>query len=534
MNRVAAADTRKPSTEWEKGQGFSSNSSTIFSPSVAMLSSPSQPIPIAKKSNIPTPNLVLPTIDGYTVSHSLLIDNMPTDAYGFLLDERHGQTVGEYREFERRYTSKYERQVQRWANIVPLAKGDLVVFPPPSDKIKRALRKGVPKDLRPKAWFYYSGAQAKQDEEPKRYVDLVRTAQQNLNSPLYNQIESDVSHTFANNRRFRALSMLSPPQVCDSTADYCHIREEPRSHAALKRILMAIAYAFPNVSYTNGLNFIAAALLLVTENEPRSFWILHCILEKLLPNNFYTDMNLGCNVEQDVLGALIAWKLPAVHRKLQELEMSLHIVTSTWFTHLFVDQLPFETLLRVWDAFLLEGSKVILRVSLALFKINQDELIKITDPFELAAFIRNMPRRQLDVVTLLETAFEGIGRFSTGWLEEERARAIPFWKAKHAVRRFSRVSPAYCQAPVRVETPKPSFCAPVVVASDVSPGKPALRMALEDPSSILFERPEEIKATTSGDGSISSCSTSITDDVANASASGISGITSPPISRFLS
>lgn len=532
MNRVAAAEGRRASMEWEKGQGLSLGNPIAFPPSTTTLSSPSQPIPIAKKSNIPTPNLVLPTIDGYTVSHSLLIDNMPTDAYGFLLDERHGLTAGEHREFERRYAGKYERQVQRWANIVPLAKGDLVVFPQPSDKIKRALRKGVPRDLRPKAWFYYSGAQGKQDEEPKRYVELVRTAQQNLNSPLYNQIESDVSHTFANNRRFRALNIMSPPQVCDNSVGYCYIREEPRSHAALKRILMAIAYAFPNVSYTNGLNFIAAALLLVTENEPRSFWILYCILEKLLPSNFYTDMNLGCNVEQDVLGALIAWKLPAVHKKLQELEMSLHIVTSAWFTHLFVDQLPFETLLRVWDAFLLEGSKVILRVSLALFKINQDELIKITDSFELAAFIRNMPRRQLDVITLLETAFEGIGRFSTRWLEEERTRAIPFWKAKHAVRRFSRVSPAYCQAPVRVETPKPSFCAPVVVASDVSPEKPSLRMALEDPSPIMFERPEEIRTITNSDGSGSSCSASIADDATNAS--GISSIASVPISKFRS
>lgn len=497
-----------------------------------MLSSSSQPIPITKKSNIPTPNLVLPTIDGYTVSHSLLIDNMPTDAYGFLLDERHGLTTGEYREFERRYASKYERQVQRWASIVPLAKDDLVVFPPPSDRIKRALRKGIPKELRSKAWFYYSGAQAKQDEEPRRYVDLVRTAQQNLNSPLYNQIESDVSHTFANNRRFRTLNIMSPPQVCDTPVTHCHIREEPRSHGALKRILMAVAYAFPNVSYTNGLNFIAAALLLVTENEPRSFWILYCILDKLLPGNFYTDMNLGCNVEQDVLGALIAWKLPAVHRKLQELEMSLHIVTSAWFTHLFVDQLPFETLLRIWDAFLLEGSKVLLRVSLALFKLNQEELIKITDPFELAAFIRNMPRRQLDVMVLLETAFDGIGRFSTGWLEEERARAIPFWKAKHAVRRFSRVSPAYCQAPVRVETPKPSFCAPIVVAGDISPEKPALRVALEDPSPIMFERPEEIRTTSNGYESGSSCSASIEDNTTGTSVSGISSIVGAPSSRF--
>ena len=474
MNKVGEDRGRRASMEWESPKSQSGHT---------------QPIPI-RKSNLPTPNLVLLTVDGYTVSHSLLVDNMPTDSYGFLLDERHGQTMRAARDFEQHYATKVERQVQRWNTIVPLAREGLVVFPSANERIKTALRKGLPRELRSKAWFYYSGAQARQDAEPKRYMELIRLAQVNANSPLLNQIESDVSHTFANNRRFRSLKMTSP--FGGDTSD------ESGSHSALKRVLLAIAYAFPSVSYTNGLNCVAAALLLVTESEKRSFWILYSILDALLPENFYCDMNLGCNVDQDVLTALIAWKLPAVHRKLQELDMSLHIVTSSWFTHLFVDQLPFETLLRVWDSFLLEGSKILFRMALALFKLNQDELLKVSDPFDLAAFIRNMPRKQLNVIALMETAFNGIGGFSRSWLEDERRRAIPFWKAKHAVRRFSRVSPAYCQAPMRSETPKPSYFAPVIVANEqkIEETKPALRLALED-TMPAFERPEELTSCSS-------------------------------------
>lgn len=454
----------------------------------------SLPIPIRKPSTMPTPNLVLPTIDGYTISHSLLMDNIPTDPYGFLLDERLvGTSLQSLKAFELEYSEKLERQAQRWASLVPVAKGDLAIFPPPSKKIKRALRKGLPKDLRPNAWFHYSGAQACQDAEPKRYVELIKLAKCQANFPLESQIDSDVSYTFANNRRFRTLKVHSPFLDLDP--------EEYFAQFALKRVLLAIAHAFPEVSYTNGLNSIVAALLLVTENEQRSFWITYQILSTLLPENYYVDMNLGCNVDQDVLGALIAWKLPAVYRKLQTLEISLHLVTATWFTHLYVDQLPFESLLRVWDSFLLEGSKVLFRIALALFKINQNALLEISDPFELAAFIRRMPKRQVDTIELIDMAFNGIGWFSHSWLAQERRQAAPYWNAKHSVRRFSRVSPAYCQT-----FPSQSLlsnardfncCAPAVSENVESPAP--FRLALmEDDDSIIFEKPEEVSRPSSG------------------------------------
>lgn len=418
--------------------------------------------------------------------------NLHRDQYGFLLDERYGITVQAYRQFERQYAGKYDRQVQRWASLVPVARGDLVVFPAMSDKVKRALRKGLPKELRANAWYHYSGAQARQEAEPRCYQALVKTSTENSNISLVAQVESDVSHTFSNNRNFRLLRLVSPYQSPP-------VRDEPASQGALRRILLAIAHKFPNVGYASGLNSIAAALLLITQDEQRSFWILVCIMDKLLPDNYFADMNFGCNVDQDVLTALLAWKLPAVHKKLQKLDMSLHIVTSSWFTHLFVEQLPFEALLRVWDCFLNEGSKVLFRVALALFKLNQNAILAINDPFELAGFIRNMPRRQLDIISLVEVAFDGIGGFSSSWLTNERAKVMPAWKAKHSVRRFSRVSPAYCQAPLRQDLSKQSCFAAVVMANPSSTGPShstasSLKIALTD-NTPTFERPFELDSS---------------------------------------
>lgn len=475
--------------------------------------SSAQPIAIRRPKGS-TPNLVLPTVDGYTVSHSLAVDNLPTysesiichlhcrDSYGFILDERFGLNSLIYREFEQIYSIKLERQAKRWNSMVPRVKDDLVVFPPYSDSVKRALRKGLPRNLRPNAWYYYSGAQAKYDSEPKKYLELLKMASNSANSPLLDQIESEVSHTFANNPRFRTLVINTPFERAMNSGK-SGLVEEPASYLSLKRILLAIAYAFPFVGYTSGLNAIAATLLLVTQDEVRSFWIFQCILERLLPTNYYTEMNLGCNIDQEVLSALLAWKLPALHTKLQNLEISLHILTSAWFTHLFVDQLPFETLLRVWDSLLCEGSKVMFRIAFSLFKLHQQAILNIADPFELAAFIRHLPKRQLDAIQLMDVAFEGIGGLSSTWISDERARLLPNWKAKHAVRRFSRVSPAYCHATIRRETPNSTLLTPVLISSADAP-EGALKLALED-SMPLFERPEEIEE--------SCCSSSVTSSV---------------------
>jgi hypothetical protein len=44
-------------------------------------------------------------------------------------------------------------------------------------------------------------------------------------------------------------------------------------------------------------------------------------------------------------------------------------VPSTYFTTLFLHQLPFEAAVRVWDLILLEGDSAIFRIALAILSI---------------------------------------------------------------------------------------------------------------------------------------------------------------------
>lgn len=61
---------------------------------------------------------------------------------------------------------------------------------------------------------------------------------------------------------------------------------------------------------------------------------------------------------QRVLKDLIQEKLPRVASHLEQYSVDLTLFTFNWFLTVFVDNIPIETFLRIWDAFLFEGSKV--------------------------------------------------------------------------------------------------------------------------------------------------------------------------------
>ena len=52
------------------------------------------------------------------------------------------------------------------------------------------------------------------------------------------------------------------------------------------------------------------------------------------------------------------------------------IYASQWFLTLFSIYFPFETVVRIWDIYLVEGRKTLFRIALAILKINEKELME--------------------------------------------------------------------------------------------------------------------------------------------------------------
>ena len=174
---------------------------------------------------------------------------------------------------------------------------------------------------------------------------------------------------------------------------------------SLRTVLQCYACHNPNVGYCQSLNFLVGMMLLFM-NEEDSFWLLATVLEKLLPSDYYTKSMIGIYVDQYVLGHMIKLYLPEVHKKLEEFELQLPIITVQWFLCLFINTLRPEVGLRIWDMFLNEGNKVLFRISMALFKSAQREILSAKDPGDLFVVLRNIGTNIVDVDSLIALAYK--------------------------------------------------------------------------------------------------------------------------------
>lgn len=95
------------------------------------------------------------------------------------------------------------------------------------------------------------------------------------------------------------------------------------------------------------MNFISGLLLLFDQPED-AFWNLSSIIEHLLPNQFDRDM-LPAVVDKLVFNQLMQQRFPELAQHLDELNVDASYLCPHWFLCCFVNALPMETCLRVWD-----------------------------------------------------------------------------------------------------------------------------------------------------------------------------------------
>lgn len=312
-----------------------------------------------------------------------------------------------YDEFQENYHVVLASRLRKWDHLLRRAKPIKK-----TGKLKRYVRKGIPQEHRKQVWMVLSGAASQRSQQQGLYASLLQRSHQ---PELVETIQIDVPRTFPDNIYFH---------------DGRDSKQEP-----LFNVLVAHAHHNLGVGYCQGLNFIAGMLLLTTEDEEVTFWLLHVLVEKLLPDYYTRDM-LGLLTDIEVLAELVRERMPLVHAHLQKHDVSWAIVTTKWFICLFAEVLPIETVLRIWDCLFLEGSKVLFRVALTLVAKNQQKILEapgfaeittvfkemVTTPLvtECHAFMRAIFR---DVRSLKRARIEELRTTCRVKVEKERAQA---------------------------------------------------------------------------------------------------------------
>ncbi|KAF8414190.1 hypothetical protein HHK36_002189 [Tetracentron sinense] len=269
--------------------------------------------------------------------------------------------------------------------------------------LKRLIRKGIPPVLRPKVWISVSGAAKKRSTVPESYYnDLIKAVEGKV-TPATRQIDHDLPRTFPGH-----------PWL-----------DTPDGHSALRRVLVGYSFRDSDVGYCQGLNYVAALLLLVMKTEEDAFWMLSVLLENVLVNDCYTDNLSGCHVEQRVFKDLLAKKCPRIAAHLEALEFDISLVATEWFLCLFSKSLPSETTMRVWDVLFNEGAKVLFHVALAIFKMKEEELLLAHQIGDIISILQRTTHHLFDPDELLTVAFDKIGSMTSNTITKQRKKQEP-------------------------------------------------------------------------------------------------------------
>ena len=171
------------------------------------------------------------------------------------------------------------------------------------------------------------------------------------------------------------------------------------------------------------MNLVASTLLLVHADEEAAFWVLAALVERILPDGFFSPTLLPSRACPLVLLDFVQDGMPKLAAHLAELGIDLPAICFSWFLSLFTDCLPVEvcalatqpmliqpktylylsqTLFRVWDVLLLDGLDVLFRIALGILKSHEAELLRCDSIPAVYVALESLPTRMWQPEKLLQ------------------------------------------------------------------------------------------------------------------------------------
>ncbi|PAV64960.1 hypothetical protein WR25_10566 [Diploscapter pachys] len=255
-------------------------------------------------------------------------------------------------------------------------------------------RNGIPNSLRSTVWnllIHQTVADLKVHYGKYYYRNLCNTQEGEEDNAFstghQKQIHLDLLRTMPNNVHFMTASSKGVTQ--------------------LLQVLRAFCLHNDSLGYCQGMNFLAATALLFVGPE-EAFWFLIAVTERYFDKTYFDDNLAGAQADQEVLKELLEEYCPEIANHLASLDIELASITLNWFIALFFDAVPFSTLLRLWDCFMLEGPKVLFHFGLALLIHHKEEILAESDTIGIMRVVRAAGKLAFDINRLFKIAFEDL------------------------------------------------------------------------------------------------------------------------------
>ncbi|XVF23736.1 hypothetical protein REPUB_Repub13aG0065300 [Reevesia pubescens] len=314
---------------------------------------------------------------------------------------------------------------------------------PWKEELEVLVRGGVPMALRGELWQAFVGVRTRRVEN--YYRDLLANE---TNSG--NNTEQDSSHS---DSKGSSTESICGPEKWKGQIEKDLPRTFPGHPAldddgrnALRRLLTAYARHNPSVGYCQAMNFFAALLLLLMPEE-NAFWTLMGIIDDYF-DGYYSEEMIESQVDQLVFEELVRERFPKLVNHLDYLGVQVAWVTGPWFLSIFMNMLPWESVLRVWDVLLYEGNRVMLvRTALALMELYGPALVTTKDAGDAVTLLQSLAGSTFDSSQLVLTACMGYQNVNEKRLHElrekhrsaviaaveERSKGLQAWKGSQGL-----------------------------------------------------------------------------------------------------
>jgi len=158
------------------------------------------------------------------------------------------------------------------------------------------------------------------------------------------------------------------------------------------------------VGYCQGLSFVAA-LLLMNIGEEQAFFMLIRLLKGHNLRSFYTEDMRGVRMRMYQMNKITQSLFPEMYKHMEELGVSVAVVTTPWFMTAFGYQLPMDVALRVTDILLYEGIPALFRIALAILVLCEKEILELGVDCVMDYFRSDLREKFMDPQKLMSTAY---------------------------------------------------------------------------------------------------------------------------------
>lgn len=240
------------------------------------------------------------------------------------------------------------------------------------DTFQRRLCRGIPPQHR---WVVWKAAVRLEEKMPPgRYKDLCA-----LDSTWAQLIDVDAPRTF--------------PDISEFSEDY---------RRSMRHILYAYSNLNKEVGYCQGMNFVVGLLLLVScREEEEVFWMFTCLMEDRCLSGFYQEKFPLLHQYIHAMSQLMDREVPDLKDHFSSESLLPSDYLQQWFLTLFINCLPLQTVLIIWDGLICNGLHEILSTTTALLQAVKH--ILLTMPFEdMMNFFRviKVCQEETDAITI--------------------------------------------------------------------------------------------------------------------------------------